>query len=100
MTDPMWEAFSVLYSPANPARREELEIYPKLRAAWEQWQSAWQQGCDVEREACATIADSVGGSGQDDATICANSIAEHIRMRNPVYARALLASRNRHAPRT
>ena len=40
-----------------------------------------QAMCEAEREQCANIADSVGGEGEDPATVCANSIAWHIRNR-------------------
>ncbi len=37
----MWESFSARY---HNAEREELERFPKLKAAWDEWQTAWCAG--------------------------------------------------------
>lgn len=39
-----WEAFSVRY---NNAERDELECFPKLKAAWDEWQTAWCAGIEA-----------------------------------------------------
>lgn len=39
-----WEAFSARY---QQAQKEELERFPKLQAAWEEWQSAWCAGIEA-----------------------------------------------------
>ncbi len=39
-----WEAFSVRY---NNAERAELERFPKLNAAWDEWQAAWCAGIEA-----------------------------------------------------
>lgn len=57
---PMWEAFKHRYSPGNPARPEDLEIFPKLKDAWETWCVAWISGAATEREACAKWYEETG----------------------------------------
>ncbi len=52
---PMWEAFRHRYSPGNPAMADELEAFPKLKAAWEEWCVAWMAGAVSEREACEGV---------------------------------------------
>jgi len=40
----MWEAFSARYNNAKP---EELEYFPKLKAAWDEWVAAWCAGIEA-----------------------------------------------------
>lgn len=40
----MWESFSARY---HNAERAELERFPKLKAAWDEWQAAWCAGVEA-----------------------------------------------------
>ena len=40
----MWDTFSARY---NNASRHELELFPKLKAAWDEWQIAWYAGIEA-----------------------------------------------------
>ena len=44
MADQMWLDFSARYSNAQ---RDELEMFPKLKAAWDEWRLAWTAGADA-----------------------------------------------------
>lgn len=44
IADLMWESFSARYSNAQ---REEIERFPKLKSAWEEWQVAFTAGTDA-----------------------------------------------------
>lgn len=43
---PVWESFRHRYR--NQARPEELEIYPNLKQAWNEWQAAWAAAAKAE----------------------------------------------------
>lgn len=39
-----WDSFSARYHHAEPA---ELERFPKLKAAWDEWKTAWCAGIEA-----------------------------------------------------
>lgn len=54
----MWEAFSVRYNNAKP---EELDRFPKLKAAWDEWTAAWCAGIEAHISTMAHNAPSERG---------------------------------------
>ncbi|MRR52406.1 MAG: hypothetical protein EG825_16125 [Rhodocyclaceae bacterium] len=39
-----WDAFSARY---HNAEREELQLFPKLNSAWEEWKASWKAGIEA-----------------------------------------------------
>lgn len=53
-----WTHFSKRY---HDAQRDELDWYPKLAAAWSEWQAAWALATSYERASCTGPFDAVVG---------------------------------------
>lgn len=69
-----WEAFSARF---NNAERDELERFPKLKAAWGDWRAAWFAGAEACAKVCDGLYESTGPACDDHPT--ADDAARAIR---------------------